>query len=255
MIANYHTHTARCHHASGTLREYVEAAVSAGMTTLGFSDHAPQFFDSGYVSRIRMTPSEAPEYVRSIRKLAEEYQNDIRICVGFEAEYWPDTFGRLRQYCRELGVDYLILGQHFYNREEDGFHFGTRFDDPAMLTNYVDRVLEGLATGCFSCLAHPDLPNFTGDPAWYNAEMTRLCTETRKMHIPLEVNMLGFADHRQYPCQRFFDIVKSVGNETVLGCDAHTPAALADVAEQDALLAFANRLGLSPLSEIPLKKV
>ena len=30
MIANFHTHTSRCNHASGTDREYVEAAIEAG---------------------------------------------------------------------------------------------------------------------------------------------------------------------------------------------------------------------------------
>ena len=30
MITNLHTHTPRCHHARGTEREYVEAAIAAG---------------------------------------------------------------------------------------------------------------------------------------------------------------------------------------------------------------------------------
>ena len=38
MIANFHTHTARCNHATGTDREYVEAAIRAGVKSLGFSD-------------------------------------------------------------------------------------------------------------------------------------------------------------------------------------------------------------------------
>ena len=46
LIANYHTHTPRCHHAGGTEREYVEAALSVGMKTLGFSDHGPYMFDT-----------------------------------------------------------------------------------------------------------------------------------------------------------------------------------------------------------------
>ena len=105
MIANYHTHTARCHHADGADREYAEAAVAAGMTILGFSDHTPQFYPNGFVSGMRMTPEEAPAYVRSIRELAREYADRIKIYVGFEAEYWPRMFGQLREYCCELGVD------------------------------------------------------------------------------------------------------------------------------------------------------
>lgn len=31
MLANYHTHTVRCHHAKGTEREYIEHAIEQGL--------------------------------------------------------------------------------------------------------------------------------------------------------------------------------------------------------------------------------
>ena len=72
MTANYHTHTKRCRHASGTEREYIETAVSRGLTTLGFSDHTPQIFPNGFVSNFRMAPEETAEYFRTLRELREE---------------------------------------------------------------------------------------------------------------------------------------------------------------------------------------
>ena len=36
MLKNYHTHTARCGHAWGTDDEFIQAAIDAGYTTLGF---------------------------------------------------------------------------------------------------------------------------------------------------------------------------------------------------------------------------
>ncbi len=50
MIANYHTHTWRCHHAKGTEREYVERAIEGGLKILGFSDHTPYPLPAGYYS-------------------------------------------------------------------------------------------------------------------------------------------------------------------------------------------------------------
>ena len=47
MIANLHTHTPRCRHASGTEEEYVRCALDAGLQTLGFSDHTPYPFPNG----------------------------------------------------------------------------------------------------------------------------------------------------------------------------------------------------------------
>jgi histidinol-phosphatase (PHP family) len=44
MKINYHTHTTRCHHAAGTEREYVEAAIANGIKVLGFADHTPYPF-------------------------------------------------------------------------------------------------------------------------------------------------------------------------------------------------------------------
>ena len=49
-IANYHTHTSRCGHAGGTDEEYVLAAIEAGWQVLGFSDHMPWPYESGFTS-------------------------------------------------------------------------------------------------------------------------------------------------------------------------------------------------------------
>ena len=43
MIANYHTHTYRCCHAEGDVRDYVEEAVNRGLSILGISVHRPGY--------------------------------------------------------------------------------------------------------------------------------------------------------------------------------------------------------------------
>lgn len=255
MYANYHTHTVRCHHAVGTEREYIENAVSAGIKILGFSDHCPQFFDNGYVSGMRMLPQEAEGYVSCIRKLSEEYKDDIKIYVGFETEYFPETFERLKRFCIDIGTDYFIMGQHFLRREDGGFYPGVPESSGELLKEYTDTVLEGISTGCFSYIAHPDLFNFTGDGETYVKESTRLCQGAKALGIPLEVNMLGFSCNRHYPSERFFKIAAAEGCDTVIGCDAHCPQALSDTEMQNKTLQFAKSLGLTPLKEIKLKSI
>ena len=49
MKVNLHTHTVRCGHAVGTDEEYVLAAIAAGFTKLGFSDHNPFPYENGSV--------------------------------------------------------------------------------------------------------------------------------------------------------------------------------------------------------------
>ena len=88
MLYNLHTHTYRCNHADGEDREYIECAIKSGIKVLGISDHCPQFFpNTDYYSHFRMKPELAKEYVDSFRSLAKEYENDIKILIGFETEY------------------------------------------------------------------------------------------------------------------------------------------------------------------------
>ena len=108
LKANYHTHTYRCQHAYGSEREYIEAAIRMGIAELGFSDHVPCPFKDGYVSGIRMTMEQAPEYVYAIRELGKEYASDIKLYVGFEAEYIPEFF---KEQGRQLTPDELETGE------------------------------------------------------------------------------------------------------------------------------------------------
>ncbi len=259
MIANYHTHTFRCHHACGTERAYIENAIKGGMKFLGFSDHAPQFYSNGYVSGVRMTPEEAPEYVATIKALAKEYKNDIEIAVGFEAEYFPAIFDKLISLSKQLEIDYLILGQHWVDDESQFPSITCDCDSEKAyeekLTFYVNQILKALETGYFSYLAHPDMFVYHGSDSWYDKEMTRLCENAKSLSIPLEVNLLGMVYGRWYPTKRFFQIAQKIGNEIVIGCDAHSPDILSNTTAQMKIRKFAENLNLNIVDTVNLKKI
>lgn len=223
MIANYHTHTVRCKHAVGTEREYIEEAIAEGFRILGFSDHVPQPYPEGFVSGIRMGMDEAAGYVDTLVRLREEYRDRIEILIGFEVEY---TRTYLTPLLAELGkypLDYLILGQHHSPDEVHGHYAGFPTDDESILEEYVEYTVEGMKTGLFSYLAHPDLINYTGEKDIYYRHMERLVGTAIDMKLPLEVNLYGFADGRHYPSDRFFSFARRMGAEFIIGCDAHTP--------------------------------
>jgi histidinol-phosphatase (PHP family) len=227
---NYHTHTYRCQHASGTEEEFIEAAIEMGIQTLGFSDHVPCPFKNGYISRIRMTMQQAPEYVGTLRRLAAKYKDDIRILVGFEAEYIPEFYEEQMRLFRNLGCEYLIMGQHFWQSEDKGPYAGSLTDDESRIRDYVDSVIEGMKTGSYRYLAHPDLINYQGMDSVYEWEMTRLCRELKELDIPLEINILGMGEGaRHYPAERFWKIAGEIGNNVILGLDAHSVRQLRDV--------------------------
>ena len=110
MLANFHTHTKRCNHAAGEDREYVIAAIKAGLTALGFSDHSPQCFDGGFYSNFRMKPEEQRDYIESISALREEFRDYIHLYIGYETEYYPDIFGKTYDMLSSMPYDYMILG-------------------------------------------------------------------------------------------------------------------------------------------------
>ena len=102
-----------------------------------------------------------------------------------------------------------------------------------------------METGCFSCFAHPDILNFMGDPKIYRKWYEKLCVRAKELSIPLEMNMLGYATGRHYPNSAFFRIVQEVGNEVILGCDAHEPKRVADPAEIDRSMFFLKESGIN----------
>lgn len=228
MKANYHTHTTRCQHAFGEDKEYVEEAIQAGLRILGFSDHCPWIYKSDYVSNIRMTPQETDGYFSSLEKLRREYEKDIDIFIGFESEYLPELMEEQDAFLKDYPVDYMILGQHFLDSESDFNYSGRMADDEDRLIRYVDLCIEGAKSGRYLYLAHPDLIYYTGSDKIYQREMKRLCEAMKQMNIPLEYNLLGLAIHRNYPEERFWQIVRNTGNSVIFGVDAHRPEQFAD---------------------------
>lgn len=252
--ANYHTHTYRCGHARGEDRQYVEEAIKAGIKTLGFSDHAPMPFPTGHRSGYRVQMDAADDYFNSICELKREYARDVTIHIGVEAEYYPDTFDLFWDYIKQYPLEYMILGQHFIGREEDQLYSGAPSPSEVKLVKFTDNVVDAIATGKFLYIAHPDLLNYTGDYEPYHREMTRLCKAAKAAGVPLEINRLGYFERRIYPCDRFFAIAAEVGNDVVIGSDAHSPDVFRDRASIEGCAALAKKHGLSILPSLTMPK-
>ena len=226
MTNNYHTHTTRCHHAKGTEREYVEAAIESGLKVLGFADHTPYPFPGGYSAHIRMNMDELEDYVDTVLSLKKEYEKDIEIHLGLEVEFFPQFFPELLSYASQYPIEYFLLAQHFLDNSKDCEPYsGTATDNVQYLIRYCEQIMQALDTGRFTYLAHPDLFHFTGDYTTYSTHMRRLCKHTKKLNIPLEINFLGLADNRHYPNPFFWQIAGEEGCDVIFGIDAHSPEA------------------------------
>lgn len=248
MYANYHSHTWRCNHALGTEREYIEQAIQSGIKLLGFSDHTPNPYSWNINDGIRMAPEQTEEYFRTLFELKKEYADRIELHVGVEVEYIPGEFDKLVQYLKNFGCEYLIMGQHYV----DGVYVRFIPEDAGALHNHVDQILDGLATGQFLYLAHPDLFVWNGPEEIYLEEMTRLCRGVKALDVPMEYNLLGLRNGRNYPDDRFWPIAAEVGNTVILGVDAHRPEELVIAEVERQALENLQKLGITPIETVKL---
>lgn len=228
MKTNYHTHTTRCQHAYGSDEDFVRSAIKGGFEVLGFSDHTPWLYRTDYVSHIRMLPNELPGYVESIRTLRDKYKEQIDIKVGLECEYFPEYIPWLKEQVKKYRLDYLIFGNHYYHTDEKFRYFGRHSLNHDMLDLYEESAIEGMESGLFAYLAHPDL-FMLSFPEWDHHCTTisrHICRAAARLHIPLEYNISRMPYNEQhgttsFPCPHFWRIAANEGCTAIIGIDAH----------------------------------
>lgn len=255
VIANYHTHTWRCNHATGTEEGYVRAAIQAGMKILGFSDHTPYLFPEGYYSNFRMKPELLPDYARTILELREKYADQIEIHLGVECEYYPKHFQDVLNLLREHQVEYLILGQHFTGNEYDSNYGGRPTTREEELKRYCRQSMEAMNTGLFTYFAHPDLYHFLGSGRFYRQQMRDLCREANSCGVPLELNLLGIREDKWYPNPLFWEVAGEENCTVILGCDAHAESALDNPAASAKAEKLIRAYGLKVIDTVELRSI
>ena len=255
MIANYHTHTARCHHAVGAEREYVENAIRRGLKIFGFADHTPQYFPGDYYSFMRMRPYELPEYCAEVGTLRREFQNEIQILTGLEAEYYPAIWDDLISRLQDTDVQYLILGQHWLGNEQNEHGSAGATNDENILRRYCHQVCEAVNTGKITYIAHPDLLNFVGDRKTYQRHYRDLCRCAKESNTPLEINFLGIATNRHYPNEAFWEVAAEEGCKVVFGMDAHAPDHVLSTMPEEKALEMVHYYGFKLLETVELRKI
>lgn len=252
MKTNYHTHTYRCGHAEGTDEEMVQSAVQRGLTVCGISDHAPFRFPEGHESGFRIPTALAEDYMNSFRALRIRYQNEIEMPIGFEMEYYPLYFKDMLAYAKALGGEYLILGQHHVNNEHPATPPGATAD-PDVFDQYVSNIMDGLESGVYSYVAHPDLV-LRHDPTDDELEKLRpICKRAKELGIPLEINFHGLLTNRAYPHERFWEMAAGEHNDVIFGCDAHRPDQLTELETEEKALKIVRKYNLHLIESLELR--
>lgn len=260
MKANYHTHTTRCQHASGSDEEYVLKAIRAGFDTLGFSDHSPWKYDTAFVSGIRMPLVDYPQYKASILELKAKYADQINILFGVEAEYFHKYMDWFKQFIKEEQLDYVILGNHYFETDELHIYYGNVCDKDDYLEDYINTCIQGMKSGIYSYLAHPDL--YLRARKWdkqCEKAAHKLCKAAKENNFILEFNLAGVRMQQQfniqaYPHPKFWQIAGSYGCKAIVGVDAHDPNDLLCMHLFEESKKALATLGCEVIETIPLLK-
>lgn len=249
MPADYHTHTPLCKHAEGEPKEYVRAAIEAGLSEYGISDHAPAIpepFDDW-----RMSLSELPSYIQWIERARAEAGDKLPIRAGLECDWLHGCEEWIEKLTKKYSWDYLIGSVHYLSDWD--------FDNPAWLEKWakidVDDAWERYWTTytkmadsqLFDILAHPDLiKKFgykpPGDLArYYEPAIDAIAASG----CAIELNTAGFHKpcEEAYPEYGFLELAYSAGIPLVISSDAHHPTEVAR--DFDHAIDLAKRAGYS----------
>jgi histidinol-phosphatase (PHP family) len=271
MIPDYHIHTRLCRHAEGGPREYVERAIAEGMSELGFADHLP--FLAGWTPAHvpaddwAMEMSELDDYVTLVQGLRDEYQDDLRILLGIEADFIRETSSETAQVLGDYPFDYVIGSVHVVGERYP-------FDHPAMrerLSAYgvdriylesLDLVAEAAASSLFTVMGHIDQAKKfgyrPGDEEAVSAAASTALRAIAAAGTALELNTAGLRAPvaEAYPAPALLREAAGLGIPLTFGSDAHEPGhvgagfATAAAAARTAGYASTLRLGdrvLEPL--------
>ncbi|MCD8067609.1 MAG: histidinol-phosphatase [Lachnospiraceae bacterium] len=254
MKTNFHTHCSRCKHAQGTEEDYVRAAIRAGLGQLGFSDHGP-FEDVDY--GLRMPYSELQEYLDEVDALKKEYLSQIVLWKGLEIEYLPEKVGYYESLLSGRGLDYLLLGEHFYRHEDGHMQNITQAESTEEYVVYARNLADGMKTGFFRAVVHPDI-FMINQHAWdSNCDRATdvIIDAAVATDTVLEYNANGYrrgvkdypdGPRYQYPHRRFWEQAAQANVRVMVGSDCHEPSQVWDEAMEQAYQDL-EKLGIQPL--------
>ncbi|MCM1283988.1 MAG: histidinol-phosphatase [Roseburia sp.] len=257
MKTNFHTHVKRCRHAGGDAEDYVRCAIENGLSQLGFSDHAP-FADVDF--GMRMPYSELWEYLGEVDAVRDKYGSKITVWKGLEIEYLPEYRRYYEELLTEYGVEYLLLGEHFYKDAAGNNANIYEAHSTEQCLSYARSVAEGMKTGFFKAVAHPDLYMLNMD-VWDDncARAADLIIDTAvATDTVLEYNANGlrrpqtkYSDglRHPYPHDTFWKMAAGTSVRAIVNSDCHSPKDLWDEAMERAHRNL-RELGIKPIEEL-----
>ena len=162
-MIDYHNHTKLCKHADGEIDQYVEHAISIGISEIAFTDHMP--LPDNFDIEHRMSEKEMDIYIEWINQVKLKYP-EIKILFGIEVDYYEGFEKYTEQFLNNYDFDLVIMSVHFLKKWPEGnwvfnYDFPQKtFDD--IYKEYLQTIIKGIKTGLFDVVGHLDLVKTPG---------------------------------------------------------------------------------------------
>ncbi|GGF90010.1 histidinol-phosphatase [Paenibacillus aceti] len=239
MKFDLHTHHFRCGHADGTIPDYIEAAIAAGLSVIGISDHTPYFGseEDQAQPRIAMAKSEFASYVEEVLSLKQKYAGRIEVLLGIESDYFPEHAEVYRNILNRYPFDYVIGSVHsvknvsIFNKNR-----WKKLNPEQQIADkeaYYELIRDSARSGMFQILGHIDAmkgnyPAFSEIPA--TAAIDETLQVIAEQQIVIEINTSGKTklSGGWYPADSILERALHFGIDVTFGSDAHTPSRVGD---------------------------
>lgn len=227
-MIDYHVHTSLCNHATGTMEQYVRAAVGKGLAAICFLDHLT-FQEAGRTNA--MFPREIPMYVDAARRLARQYRDQISVRVGLEVDFSIRHVDQCVEIVNTFDLDVVGSSVHFLDGDDvvsqrSAWARGEISADD-VYPKYLGVLESMLDYDYFDVICHLDLPkkyNKCPSPSAVQGFLDVL-EKIREKDLAVELNTSGF----HYPVKEAFPSPELLGRcaqlqiPVVVGSDAHSP--------------------------------
>ena len=250
--ADYHMHTRWCGHATGEMRDYVDAAVARGLAEIGFAVHLP--ITIPIEQKLYLSPDEMPLYVDEARRLRDAYADRITVRIGGECDFAPGQEAEIEATIGAYPFDYVLGAVHFIDGwSHDSEAYRARWetaDVAAVYRRYYELLGEAARSGYYDIVSHFDLvKKFGYRPAEDVTEAEAAAADAvAEAGMTVEINTAGWRKPvgEQYPSEKILRMLRERGVPICLGSDAHAPDHVAH--EFDRAAALARQLGWTALA-------
>jgi len=231
-----HVHTNLCHHARGTMEEYVQVAIQRGLRRITFLEHMEAGID--YFESTWLTDKDFDYYLAEGQRLKEKYRENIEIGLGVEVGYNPKGKEELLQRLSRHSWDRVGISYHFLetvnghlnmvSRKQENIDALDQFGVEKVIRIYYGGLRQAVEELPGNILCHLDAVLRHHPSIRFTDEHMRLIDDlldaVARKNMAVEVNTSGYRlKNEPFPSRYFLKKAIKRGIPLVAGSDAHRP--------------------------------